>query len=98
MKYADTIHTIEKRNAGHGAGLVADWEKELAKVDAPGAKSILHNLVSLRKQLEKDEPDADRLAKLLADLGEGTTRIADHADKGGDKLKELGAALSKAGK
>ena len=98
MKFADTIHTIEKGNSGHAASLIGEWEKELGKIDVPGAKGILHNLESLRKQFEKDEPDADRVAKLLSELGEATTKIAGHADSSGDKLKELGAALNKAAK
>lgn len=98
MKFADTVHAVEKSDAPKGAALAGDWEKELGKIDTPGAKGILHNLESLRKQLEKDEPDAERVGKLLGELGEATTKIAGHADKSEDKLKELGAALSKASK
>lgn len=98
MKYADTIHSIEKADAKKGATLVGGWETELGKIDTPGAKGILHNLESLRKQLEKDEPDAERVGTLFGHLGEATTKIADHDEKTGDKLRELGAALTKAGK
>ena len=98
MKFADTIHAVEKTNAGKGATLAGEWEKELGKLDTPGAKGIQHNLESLRKQLEKDEPDVERVGKLLGELGEATTRIAERAETNGDKLKELGAVLSKAGR
>lgn len=98
MKFADTIHSIEKADGKKGATLIGDWETELGKIDTPGAKGILHNLEALRKQLEKDGPDAERVGKLLGELGEATTKIADRDDKSGDKLKQLGAALSKAGK
>lgn len=98
MKFADTIHTVEKTDARNGATLIKGWEAELGKIDTPGAKGILHNLESLRKQLEKDEPDAERVTKLIAELGEATTKIAAHGDRSEDKLKALGAALSSAGK
>lgn len=98
MKFVDTINAVGKSDVHKGAPLISDWEKELGKIDTPGAKGILHNLESLRKELEKGEPNTKRVSKLLGELGEATTKIAGHADKSEDKLKELGAALSKAGK
>ncbi len=63
----------------------------------PGAKGILRDLASLRKQLEKDAPDGDRVHELLHRLGAATTKIADKSDKSQDKLRALGEALTEAG-
>ena len=97
MKFADTIHSVEKANAKTGATHVDEWIKELGKLDTPGAKGILHDLEALSKQLAADKPDAARVVKLLGSLGEATTKIADRADSSGDKLKQLGTALTEAG-
>ena len=101
VKFAGTLNAINRGLAdtkpAKGAALIEDWEAALAETDVTGAKGILRDLASLRKQLEAGEPDADRVHKLLHRLGEATTRIADKADKNGDKLKELGQALTDAG-
>lgn len=83
--------------APKGADMIEDWETALSDVDVPGAKGILRDLGALRKQLEKDSPDEDRVYALLARLGEATAKIADKSDKSPDKLKALGEALSEAG-
>ncbi|MFD1787894.1 hypothetical protein ACFSC3_09935 [Sphingomonas floccifaciens] len=70
--------------------MVEDWEAALADVDVSGAKGILRDLASLRKQLEKDTPDADRVHALLHHLGAATSKIADKADKSQEKLKAHG--------
>lgn len=101
VKFAGTMNAInrglETTKPAKGADLVEDWEAALAEVDVPGAKGILRDLAALRKQLEKGEPDADRIHALLHRLGAATTKIADKADKNGDKLKALGEALTEAG-
>ncbi|MBW6528739.1 hypothetical protein KZ813_18005 [Sphingomonas sp. RHCKR7] len=101
VKFAGTMNAInrglEDTKPAKGATMVEDWEAALAEVDTTGAKGILRDLASLRKQLEKDQPDADRVHDLLHRLGAATTKIADKADKQQDKLKALGAALSEAG-
>lgn len=101
VKFAGTMNAInrglESTKPAKGATMVEDWEAALAEVDTPGAKGILRDLASLRKQLEKDEPDADRVHDLLHRLGAATTKIADKADKQQDKLKALGEALTEAG-
>jgi hypothetical protein len=101
VKFAGTMNAVnrglENTKANKGATMVEDWEAALAEVDTPGAKGILRDLASLRKQLEKGEPDADRIHDLLHRLGAATTKIADKADKSQDKLKALGEALSEAG-
>ncbi len=101
VKFAGTMNAINRgldgTKASKGADMVEDWEAALADTDVTGAKGILRDLGSLRKQLEKDEPDADRVHALLHRLGAATTKIADKADKQQDKLKALGEALTEAG-
>ena len=88
---------LETLKPGKGADMIEDWETALSEVDAPGAKGIARDLGALRKQLEKDQPDGERVLALVHRLGEATTKIADKADKQGDKLKQLGQALSETG-
>ncbi|GAA0673125.1 hypothetical protein FHT00_001602 [Sphingomonas insulae] len=101
VKFAGTMNAInrglDETKATKGADMVEDWEAALADVDVAGAKGILRDLASLRKQLEKETPDSDRVHALLHRLGTATTRIADKADKSQDKLKALGEALTEAG-
>lgn len=101
VKFAGTMNAInrglESTKPDKGANMIEDWESALADLDVPGSKGILRDLTSLRKQLERDEPDADRVHALLHRLGEATVKIADRADKNGDKIKALGEALIEAG-
>jgi len=101
VKFAGTMNAInrglEETKATKGADMVEDWESALAEVDVPGAKGILRDLGALRKQLEKDGPDADRIHALLHRLGTATTKIAERADTSQDKLRALGEALMDAG-
>jgi hypothetical protein len=101
VKFAATMNAINKGldelKPAKGADIVEDWEAALADIDVPGAKSIVRDLAALRKQLEKTEPDSDRVLSLVHRLGEATTRISERSDKQGEKLKALGEALSEAG-
>jgi len=101
VKFAGTMNAINRglddTKASKGADIVEDWEAALADIDVPGAKGILRDLGALRKQLEKGEPDADRVHALLHRLGAATTKIADKAEKSQEKLKALGEALTEAG-
>jgi len=101
VKFAGTMNAINRglddTKASKGADIVEDWEAALADIDVPGAKGILRDLGALRKQLEKGEPDADRVHALLHRLGTATTKIADKAEKSQEKLKALGEALTEAG-
>ncbi len=101
VKFAGTMNAlnrgIDSTKPAKGADMVEDWEAALAEVDTPGAKGILRDLGSLRKQLERAEPDADRLHDLLHRLGAATSKIAEKAETNGDKLKQLGDALTEAG-
>ncbi|MDN4632364.1 hypothetical protein [Sphingomonas sp. PvP056] len=101
LKFAGTMNAINRgldtTKATKGADMIEDWEAALADVETSGAKGILRDLGSLRKQLERDEPDADRVHALLHRLGAATTKIADKADAQQEKLKALGEALTEAG-
>ena len=101
VKFAGTINAlnrgIDETKPAKGADMIEDWEATLAELDVPGAKGMLRDLGSLRKQLEKDSPDADRVHALLHRLGVATTKIADKAEQSQDKLKTLGEALTEAG-
>ncbi|GGE92098.1 hypothetical protein [Sphingomonas prati] len=101
VKFAGTMNAINRGLDGtkpaKGATMLEDWEAALAEIDTVGAKGILRDLGSLRKQLERDEPDADRVHALIHRLGVATTKIADKADGSQEKLKALGEALTEAG-
>lgn len=101
IRFTTTMNAVnrglEKVKPTKGADMIEDWETALSEVDAPGAKGIARDLGALRKQLEKDQPDGERVLALVHRLGEATTKIADKADAQGDKLKQLGQALSDTG-
>lgn len=101
VKFAGTMNAInrglEKVQPAKGADMLEDWEAALSEVDIPGSKGILRDLGALRKQLEKGEPDADRVHALLHRLGAATSNIAKKSDKSQEKLEALGAALTEAG-
>lgn len=101
VKFAGTMNAINRgldsTKPAKGVDMIEDWEAALADVEVSGAKGILRDLASLRKQLERDEPDADRVHELLHRLGTATTRIAERSDKAQDKLSALGEALTEAG-
>lgn len=101
VRFAATMNAIdrglENQKAAKGADLVEDWEAALAELDLPGAKGIARDLAALRKQLEKDEPDSERIHGLLHRLGQATVKISERADKQGDKVRDLGEALIEAG-
>lgn len=88
---------LENEKAAKGADLVEDWEAAVAELDKPGAKGIARDLAALRKQLESEKPNGERVRALLHRLGEATVKIADRAEKQGDKVRELGEALTEAG-
>jgi hypothetical protein len=63
----------------------------------PVRKALPGDLAALRKQLEKAEPDSERVTSLIHRLGEATVKISERSDKQQDKLKQLGEALIEAG-
>lgn len=101
IRFAATMNAfnrgIEDAKPAAAVNIIEDWETALAEIDIPGAKGIARDLAALRKQLENGQPDGERVAALVARLGEATTKIAARADKNGDKVEKLGAALSESG-
>ena len=101
VKFAATLNAVnrglESTKPAKGADIIEDWEAALADLDYPGAKGIARDLGSLRKQLEKDAPDGERVVALLHRLGLATAKISEKAEKQQDKVKELGEALTEAG-
>ncbi len=75
---------------------IEDREIALPDVDVAGAKGILHDLDALRKQLEKNRPNSERVLALVNRLGQATTKIAEKSDKQPDKLLARGDALTEA--
>lgn len=101
VRFAATLNAfnrgIEDLKPAAASALIEDWETALADLDVPGAKGIARDLAALRKQLEAGEPDAARISAIVARLGDAVTKIAPRAEKHGDKLKQLGDALSESG-
>lgn len=88
---------IDDTRPRQGVSMIEDWEAALSDVDIPGTKGIARDLASLRRQLEASEPDGERIEALMHRLGTAVTKIADKAERNGDKLKQLGEALSQSG-
>ena len=101
VKFAATMNAVNKgldeMKPAKGADLIEDWETALSDIDVPGTKGIARDLAALRKQLEKSEPDGERVLALVGRLGQATTKIAERADTNGEKLKALCEALTEAG-
>lgn len=74
---------------------IEGWEATLEKVEAPGVKTILHDLEALKKLIHANPIDGAKVKTLIAKLGKETVTIAGKADsKNADKIKSLGEALS----
>lgn len=86
---------IETTSPAQGRKLVDDWQTELRKADFAGAKGIAGDLDRLSKALDDDQPDRGRIASILKELGEATTKAADRADdeRVAEKVRALGDAL-----
>ncbi len=74
---------------------IEGWEATLEKVEAPGVKTIIKDLESLKKHLHAKEIDGEAVKKLIAKLGKETVTIAGKSDsKNAEKIKSLGEALT----
>ena len=101
-RYAATLNALEKGvgsiSPDAAVKLIEDWETQLGELDSKGAKTLVKDLGALKKELGKgDKLDGAKVQELTAKLGGETTAIADEDDKGADKLRQIGEALSKAG-
>ena len=99
QRFKATENAIEKglENATpkSAIGLIESWETELQGAEFTGSKGLIGDLGKLKKELEKDEPNGDAVAKLVGKLGASTTKIGESA--GSEELKSLGRALSQGG-
>lgn len=76
---------------------IEGWEATLEKVEGTGAKSVIHDLESLKKQLQAKELDGEAIKKLIAKLGRETVAIAGKTEgENARKIKSLGEALTSA--
>ena len=76
---------------------IEGWEATLEKLDAPGVKTIIKDLESLKKQLHAKEIHGEAVRKLVIKLGKETVAIAGKIDgKSAEKIKALGEALTSA--
>src|SRR5262249_28375021 len=76
---------------------IEGWEEALQDVDVPGTRSILRDLGALKRQLENDEPDGDRVRAIMSRLADATMKIADKADdRSSEKIRNLGEVLEEA--
>ncbi|MDX2263685.1 MAG: hypothetical protein NW215_01755 [Hyphomicrobiales bacterium] len=76
---------------------IESWEEALQDVEITGVKAILRDLAALKRQLEIDEPDGDRVRSIMARLADGAMNIARKTeDRYSDKIMDLGEALEQA--
>ena len=73
---------------------IEGWEATLEKLDAPGVKTIVKDLESLKKHLHAKELDGDAIGKLVVKLGKETMALSGKAEgKNAEKVHALGEAL-----
>ena len=76
---------------------IEGWETTLEKVEAPGVKTIVKDLESLKKHLQAKEINGAQVKALVAKLAKETVTIAGKSDsKNAEKIKHLGEALTEA--
>lgn len=99
--FAPTIEAfkkgITKMTASAAVKNIEGWEEKLESAEVSGSKTILRDLGALKKALQMDEPDGERIYELMFRLGTQTSSIAEKAERDGDKLTQLGEALTAAG-
>lgn len=84
--------TIEKAVSN-----IEGWEEYLGKHEHNGVKAVVSDLGKLKKLLQSSELDGSAIKNLLHKLGKDTSAVAgDESTASSAKIKELGAALSKA--
>ncbi len=101
-RYAATQKAIEKGldqvAPDAGVKLVDDWIEQLNGSDKKGAAALVKDMERLKTELGKGSPKGEAVLKLVHKLGAATTKLADEAEgTNGDKLRQLGEALTNAG-
>ncbi len=88
---------IEKTQPAAAIKIIEGWEDALKDIDIPGSKGIVRDLEALKKALDSDAPDGDRVKTLLGKLADEVTKIAPRTEGAvTPKLEDLGAALKAA--
>lgn len=88
---------LEKVNPEQAVKNIDSWEEGLGKLESKGAKQVVKDLEALKKALN-GKPRKGTVEKLLAKLGDETTKLADEAPEAQqEKLREIGKALTEAG-
>ena len=88
---------VTKMSAEAAIKKIEGWEEALQEVEIPGARAILRDLGALKRQLDQDEPDGDRIRTILSRLADATMKISDRVeDRNADKVRDLGQALETA--
>ena len=52
---------VTKMSADAAIKKIEGWEEALQEVEIPGVRAILRDLGALKRQLDQDEPDGDRI-------------------------------------
>lgn len=86
---------IENVAPAQGAKLAADWVTELRKADFAGSKGLADDLERLERLLKDDEPDGEKIGRLLDTIGEATAKAADRAEdeRIAEKVRNLASAI-----
>ncbi len=88
---------VTKMSAEAAIKKIEGWEEALQEVDIPGARAILRDLGALKRQLDQDEPDGERIRTILSRLADATIKISDKVeDRNADRIRDLGEALETA--
>ncbi len=88
---------IEGTKPATAVKIIEGWEEALKDVDIPGSKGIVRDLEALKKALDNDTPDGDRIKTLLGKLADEVITIAPRTEGAvTPKLENLGEALKAA--
>ncbi|MDB5317091.1 MAG: hypothetical protein JWO26_838 [Rhodospirillales bacterium] len=100
-QFGSTIKRVQDGVKGFTISLavtnIEGWEATLSKMETPGAKGLVRDLERLKKLIQADPINGDKVKELVAKLGKATVTFAGKAkSKNAEKAKQLGEALAKA--
>lgn len=90
-------HPKEKLMPTYDAAVknIEGWEVTLEKIEVSGVKTIVKDLESPEKHLQKQAIDGEAVRKLIAKLGKETVTISGRTEgKNADKVKALAETLN----